>query len=127
METYYVYILRCSDHSYYTGVTSDIENRLFQHQSGSFPDSYTHNRRPVELVFYCEFNNMNEAISFEKQVKGWSRRRRKLLLIIIGICCLLFQFVKTKVIIKILKKIKLKKASTPLSRTNLQIHKNEPH
>ena len=77
METYYVYILRCSDHSYYTRVTSDIENRVFQHQSGSFPESYTHNRRPVELVFYCEFNNINEAISFEKQVKGWSRKKKE--------------------------------------------------
>ena len=77
METYFVYILKCSDNSFYTGVTSDLENRLVQHQSGFFPESYTHNRRPVQLVFYYEFNEIEHAISFEKQVKGWSRKKKE--------------------------------------------------
>jgi putative endonuclease len=77
MKQYFVYILKCSDGSYYTGVTNDVELRLSQHQSGKFPESYTHKRRPVELVFFCEFNDITQAISFEKQVKGWSRKKKE--------------------------------------------------
>ncbi|MGC5746961.1 hypothetical protein J4Q03_20880 [Chryseobacterium sp. NFX27] len=43
-------------------MTNDIEFRLVQHQSGKFPDSYTHKRRPVKLVFFCEFNDSTQAI-----------------------------------------------------------------
>ena len=77
MKQYFVYILKCSDDSYYIGVTSDLENRLLKHQSGHYPESYTHNRRPVELVFYSEFNEIEQAIAFEKQVKGWSRKKKE--------------------------------------------------
>ncbi|PIF47127.1 putative endonuclease [Chryseobacterium sp. 52] len=77
MKQYFVYILKCSDGSYYTGVTHDIEVRLTQHQSGKFSESYTHKRRPVELVFFCEFNDATQAILFEKQVKGWSRKKKE--------------------------------------------------
>ncbi len=77
MNRYYVYILKCSDNSYYTGVTSDLESRFIKHQSGHYPESYTDNRRPVQLVFYYEFNEIEHAISFEKQVKGWSRKKKE--------------------------------------------------
>ena len=53
MKTYYVYILKCSDNTYYTGFTSNLDNRLFEHQSGKHKDSYTYTRRPLELVFYA--------------------------------------------------------------------------
>jgi len=72
-----VYILKCSDDSYYTGITSNLEERLTQHQSGKYPESYTHKRRPVELVFFYEFNDVLQAITFEKQVKGWSRKKKE--------------------------------------------------
>ena len=77
MNRYYVYILKCSDNSYYTGVTSDLESRLIKHQSGHYPEGYTHSRRPVQLVFYNEFNEIDQAIAFEKQVKGWSRKKKE--------------------------------------------------
>lgn len=77
MKQYFVYILRCSDQSYYTGITNNIEVRFIQHQSGIFTESYTHKRRPVELVFFCEFNDVLQAIAFEKQVKGWSRKKKE--------------------------------------------------
>ena len=77
MKQYFVYILKCSDNSYYTGITSDLEGRLVKHQSGYYPESYTHTRRPVELVFYTEFNDVEQAISFEKRVKGWSRKKKE--------------------------------------------------
>ncbi|WP_454047225.1 GIY-YIG nuclease family protein [Chryseobacterium sp. Marseille-Q8038] len=77
MKQYFVYILKCSDNSYYTGVTNDIELRLSQHQAGKFPESYTYKRRPVQLVFFYLFNDIIQAIAFEKQVKGWSRKKKE--------------------------------------------------
>ncbi len=77
MKYYYVYILKCSDHSYYTGVTNNIERRLYEHQSGLDLKAYTHNKRPVELVFCEFFNEVNQAIAFEKQVKGWTRKKKE--------------------------------------------------
>lgn len=51
MKLYYVYILKCSDESYYTGMTNDINRRLTEHNYGSNTESYTYNKRPLELVF----------------------------------------------------------------------------
>ncbi|NHA04861.1 GIY-YIG nuclease family protein [Mucilaginibacter sp. HC2] len=76
MNYYHVYILRCSDGSYYTGITNDIERRLIEHQSGENPRCYTYKRRPVQLVFNEVFNDVNQAIAFEKQVKGWRREKK---------------------------------------------------
>lgn len=58
-------------------MTSDLEGKFLRHQSGYYPESYTHARRPVELVFYKEFNDVEQAIAFEKQVKGWSRKKKE--------------------------------------------------
>jgi len=66
MQQSYVYILLCSDGTYYTGVTSKLEQRLFQHESGFYQECYTFKRRPVQLVFYCEFTDINFAIDKEK-------------------------------------------------------------
>ncbi|OPC45889.1 GIY-YIG nuclease family protein [Elizabethkingia anophelis] len=77
MKTYYVYIVKCSDNSYYTGMTNNLTRRIDDHNEGNNPDSYTYIRRPVELVFYYEFNDVDQAIAFEKQVKGWSRKKEE--------------------------------------------------
>ncbi|MDQ6472138.1 GIY-YIG nuclease family protein [Flavobacterium sp. LHD-80] len=77
MKLYYVYILKCSDNSYYTGFTNNIERRLNEHNYGLNVTCYTFDRRPLELVFYTEFNDVNQAIAFEKQVKGWSRKKKE--------------------------------------------------
>lgn len=77
MKIYYVYIVKCSDNSYYTGFTNDLERRINEHNGGVNPASYTHTRRPVKLVFYNEFNDVNQAIQFEKQVKGWNRKKKE--------------------------------------------------
>ena len=76
MKQSYVYILQCSDGTLYTGVTSNLTQRLFQHQTGQYPDCYTFKRRPVELVFYCEFTDINLAIEKEKQIKKWSKAKK---------------------------------------------------
>lgn len=80
MKQSYVYILKCSDDSYYTGVTSNLTKRFKEHQIGKYKDSYTCKRRPLELVFYAEFTAINLAIESEKQIKKWSRAKKKALI-----------------------------------------------
>jgi putative endonuclease len=80
MKAYYVYILKCSDDTYYTGFTSNLANRIEQHQQGKHKDSYTFKRKPIELVFYCEFSNVEMAIETEKQFKKWSRIKKEALI-----------------------------------------------
>jgi putative endonuclease len=74
-----MYILECSDGSYYTGITSDLELRLFQHDSGYFPSCYTFKRRPLILKYFEHFTIVEQAIAREKQVKGWSRKKKEAL------------------------------------------------
>lgn len=80
MKTYYVYILECNDRSYYTGITNNLEIRINEHNSGDDPKSYTYNKRPTKLVFFEEFSNPVNAISKEKQIKGWNRAKKKSLI-----------------------------------------------
>jgi len=77
MKQYFVYILLCSDDSYYTGITNDIERRFVEHQSGVNNGCYTYKRRPLKLVFHEVFNDVSQAIAFEKQVKGWRRAKKE--------------------------------------------------
>jgi putative endonuclease len=80
MQLSYVYILKCSDGTYYTGVTSNLTKRLEEHESGKHKDSYPCKRRPVELVFYAEFTDINLAIVKEKQIKKWSKAKKEALI-----------------------------------------------
>jgi putative endonuclease len=76
---YSVYIVRCKDGKYYTGVTNNLERRLNEHNEGLNPNCYTCDRRPVELM-YCEhFHDVKQAIAWEKQLKGWSRKKKEAL------------------------------------------------
>lgn len=77
MIFYYVYILKCSDNSYYTGITNDLSRRVNEHNDGINLSCYTYIRRPVQLVFSSEFTDVTLAILFEKQVKGWSRKKKE--------------------------------------------------
>jgi len=79
MKTYWVYILKCSDGSYYTGSTSDIEKRISEHNNGVLK-GYTSKRRPVELVFSEYFEDVYNAISAERQIKGWKRAKKEALI-----------------------------------------------
>src|SRR5690242_13520694 len=78
---YRVYVLLCSDGSYYTGSAADVEKRLVQHQEGAVKDSYTYSRRPVKLVWCSEeVTRYSDALRFERQVKGWSRAKKEALI-----------------------------------------------
>lgn len=79
MKQLCVYIVRCSDNSYYTGVTNNIDRRLFEHNTGLNKESYTYKRRPVKLVFHYLLPP-HQAIQFEKQIKGWRREKKEALI-----------------------------------------------
>ncbi len=75
----YVYILECADGSYYTGVTNDIEGRIWEHNNPNEAKSYTASRLPVILRYCGVFDDPINAIAFEKQIKGWSRVKKEAL------------------------------------------------
>ena len=79
-QPYVVYILRCADGSYYTGMTSNLEVRLAAHRDGVEKRAYTYSRRPVVLVWSEEFWTHDEAFHCERQVKGWSRAKKEALI-----------------------------------------------
>jgi putative endonuclease len=75
----YVYIVRCRDGSLYTGSTrSSLEDRINQHNAGSF-GGYTATRRPVVLIYSDHFDRIVDAVSAERQIKGWSRAKKEAL------------------------------------------------
>jgi predicted GIY-YIG superfamily endonuclease len=76
---FYAYILQCSDASYYTGHTDDLEARLVAHRRGTFK-GYTHSRRPLRLVWCEAFPTRDEAFQAERQIKGWSRAKKDALI-----------------------------------------------
>lgn len=75
-----VYILKCSDESYYTGITKqNIEARVWEHNAGIYK-GYTSKRLPVKLVFMETYDLITEAIARERQIKGWSRAKKEALM-----------------------------------------------
>ncbi|MES3100179.1 TrmH family RNA methyltransferase [Sphingomonas faeni] len=76
--SFYAYMLRCSDGSYYIGHTDSLERRIAQHQHGELP-GYTHNRRPVTLMWSQDFPSRIEALAAERQLKGWTRAKKEAL------------------------------------------------
>jgi putative endonuclease len=78
--TQFVYILLCSDNTYYTGSTGNLDRRFYEHQNGIISDCYTYRRRPVKLLWYSEVNTVDEALGYEHQIKGWSRAKKEALI-----------------------------------------------
>lgn len=76
--SFYTYLLQCADGSYYIGHTDNLETRVSQHQSGELP-GYTHNRRPVRLLWSENFPDRDQAFAVERQIKGWSRAKKEAL------------------------------------------------
>lgn len=75
----YVYILECSDGSYYTGSTIELEKRINQHQDGR-DANHTKKRLPVKLVYVEEYLSIASAFEREKQIQGWSRAKKEALI-----------------------------------------------
>lgn len=74
--SFYVYLLQCSDQSFYIGHTDNMEARLVQHQRGELKGCYTKSRLPVVLLKAGMFETREEALSAEQQMKGWTRVKK---------------------------------------------------
>ncbi len=77
---FWVYMLKCADDSYYTGHTDNLENRLMQHQHKMDSTCFTATRLPIQLVFSQEFPTRIEALTSERQIKGWRRKKKEALI-----------------------------------------------
>jgi predicted GIY-YIG superfamily endonuclease len=77
---FWVYLLRCSDGSYYAGHTDNLEARLWQHEQGLYCE-WTSRRRPIELVWCEAVPTREEALAFERRIKGWTRAKKKALIV----------------------------------------------
>jgi putative endonuclease len=75
----WMYILECADGTYYTGSTNDLSKRLWEHDN-LLGANYTRKRHPVKLVYYEEFNRIDDAFYREKQVQRWSHAKKKALI-----------------------------------------------
>lgn len=73
---HYVYVLRCSDDSYYTGYTTDVERRLTEHDAGDGA-KYTRGRTPVELVHVETYDSQSAAMQREHEIKQLRRREKE--------------------------------------------------
>ena len=71
--------MECIDGSYYTGSSKDLEIRLAQHKAGEGAN-HTKKRLPIKLVYYEEYQRIDEAFYREKQVQGWSRKKKEALI-----------------------------------------------
>ena len=73
---YWVYIVRCSDGTYYTGYTNNLQKRIERHNKG-FASKYTSQRRPVKLVWYKEYKYFKRAFLEEKRIKHLTRKQKE--------------------------------------------------
>lgn len=71
-ESGFVYVLKCSDNSYYTGAARDWKKRINKHEKGGV--KYTKTRLPVKIVFLKVFDKFGDALKFESKVKSWKKR-----------------------------------------------------
>ena len=73
---HYAYIVKCSDGTYYTGYTNDLEKRLLAHNAGKGA-KYTRNRLPVEMVYFEEYEDNSEAMKSEYAIKRLTRKQKE--------------------------------------------------
>jgi putative endonuclease len=80
---FYVYILKCSDGTLYTGYTSDLPNRIKKHNAGS-GSKYVRSRRPATLVYQEPCPDKSSAMKRERAIKNLSRANKMALILICG-------------------------------------------
>jgi putative endonuclease len=79
-SSWHVYIVRCKDNSYYTGVTTNLSRRIEEHNSGKKGARYTRSRRPVELVYFEKSASRSIATRREAQIKKLTLASKKQLI-----------------------------------------------
>ena len=77
---WFVYLLRCADGSLYTGITTDIERRIIEHNTSALGAKYTRGRRPVKLVFQENLDSRASASKKEVEIKRLSRKQKESLI-----------------------------------------------
>ena len=75
--SYFVYVLKCADGTFYTGYTTDLSRRILEHNSSNLGAKYTRGRRPVVLKYFKEFKTLSEALKYEYYLKTLSREEKK--------------------------------------------------
>ena len=78
-KPWHLYIARCKNGSYYTGITTNVKRRLFEHNNKIGAKSLK-GKLPVELVYSQSFENQIEAARREREIKGWSRKKKEILI-----------------------------------------------
>lgn len=73
MAAYFVYILRCQDSTLYTGITTDLERRVKEHNASLLGAHYTRTRRPVELIYFKKYSSRSHATKEEMRIKKLTR------------------------------------------------------
>ena len=76
MNKWFVYIVECADGTLYTGITTDIDRRLLEHNYGSRSAKYTRSRRPVKLIWHIEVENRSQASKKEARIKKMTRANK---------------------------------------------------
>ncbi len=79
-RSHYLYIIRCSDGSYYVGTTSDLDQRFLAHNQGK-TSTYTAARRPALLVYSEKHKSVEAARARERRIKGWTRSKKEALIL----------------------------------------------
>lgn len=73
---WFVYILKCADKTFYTGVTTDLERRVREHNSSKLGAKYTRPRQPVKLIYSAQFKNRSKATKEEVRIKSLTREEK---------------------------------------------------
>ena len=79
-KKYNLYILQCSDGSYYTGISTDVNRRIREHKKGTRGSKYLRGRGPLKLVFSKEVGNRSEALKYEYSIKRLSHQEKQSLI-----------------------------------------------
>ena len=74
---WFLYILQCSDGTYYTGVTTDMKRRLHEHNNSNRGAKYTKTRRPVKLIYFSEYESRSSAQKAEYKFKQLTRKQKE--------------------------------------------------
>ncbi|MEK7177366.1 MAG: GIY-YIG nuclease family protein [Patescibacteria group bacterium] len=77
---YYIYLLRCSDHSLYCGQTKDLKRRVSEHNSNNSKSKYTRSRRPVKLVYFEKYKTISEVLKRESEIKRMNKPEKEILI-----------------------------------------------
>ncbi len=76
---YFVYIVECNDTSFYTGITTNVERRVNEHNKSTRGAKYVKRRLPVKLVYFEEQDSVGDALKREREIKGWPKTRKVML------------------------------------------------